>query len=76
MTSSLRPVRTLGEITSGVECRAVGRTVTVDDLTGELVGVVPVAGHFQLALVVNGARMFTDRLPADTPVQIHPKGTP
>lgn len=65
--------RTLGAVFAATNPAALGRTVTVAGLTGELVGVVPVADHFQLALVLNGARVFTDRLPADTPITIHPK---
>jgi hypothetical protein len=53
----------------------LGRTVTVTGLTGSLAGVVPLGPTVQLSLIVGGARVFTDRLTADTDIEIHQKET-
>lgn len=51
----------------------MGRTVTIHGLTGTLTGLFPVNDTYTAALIVGGARAWTDALPADTPVTIHPK---
>ena len=63
-------LRTVGTILDA----HLGRTVTVTGLTGVLTGVVPLGPTVQLALVIGGARVFTDAMPTDTHIEIHQKG--
>lgn len=49
------------------------RTVTVAGVTGSLVGVIPVRDRVQLALICQGARMWTDAMPKDTEIEIEGK---
>lgn len=54
----------------------VGRRVTVHGLTGLLTGVIACRHHYVLELRVGGARVYTNTLPAEEPITIHPKETP
>ena len=65
-------LRTVGTILDA----HLGRTVTVTGLTGVLTGVVPLGPTVQLALVIGGARVFTDAMPTDTHIEIHQKERP
>lgn len=47
-----------------------GRHIEVAGHTGVLAGVVPCGDRVQLALIVGGARMWTDWLPADETAEV------
>lgn len=53
------------------ECH-FGRTVDVANMTGTLVGLIPVAQQVTLALIVGGAHVWLP-VDADTQVQVHGK---
>ena len=56
----------------------LGRTITLrqpgGDLTGKLAGLIPVGNTVQAVLIVGGVRLWTDRLPLSTHVEVWQKG--
>jgi hypothetical protein len=38
--------------------RHMGKNITIGDITGTLTGLIPVANHITLVLIVGGARAF------------------
>jgi hypothetical protein len=53
--------------------RHMGRHVEIRGLRGVLVGVIPVGGRVSLALLIGGARVFSDGYDADEGVEVLPK---
>lgn len=69
MTAPL--LRTVGTIADG----NIGRTITVGEWTGRLIGVIPVRDKARLRIALEGgADLLTGWLPIDTPLEIHREG--
>ena len=62
-------LRTLGDLTN----IHMGRAVTVNGLTGTLVGLLPCGDRIALELRVGGTRALTAALPAETCVEVWQK---
>jgi hypothetical protein len=56
-----------------VSDRHMGKTITIGDVTGTLTGLIPVANHITLVLIVGGARAFF-ALDRDAAVEVWREG--
>lgn len=52
----------------------MGRQIDVNGMRGTLTGLIPIKGRVVVAMVVGGARVWSDALPGETCVEIWKEG--